>query len=407
MELLRVYALKLIEKGLLDEWHIWDFTRAASDRDYIRENYGPVAYIRPAAGYQKIATVARGKYFKLPFMIKSDFHLAIKAKGQSGFVEYVAGGWANGRSAIRRLDDGEFTTQERSPESEVFAMDTPGIMNSCLENNATINFTDKGEVSVSLDGFNFPDVDYFRKSGEIEIYVRGGFGHSLEMLNTPPGIKRFIGDIGLSAPYFQSFNYYADRYSTYRDDVFLKCDDDIVYLDTEHFSGYVDAIRNNPQYFLISANVVNNGICAYLQQKGGSLPESVGVFESPPGGLYGSLWESGYKASKLHEYFVEQRARIFNLEKEVVEWDARIFINFVGWRGENLRYMNIPQGDDEGMISVQIPKYLNKKIAVYSKFMVGHLSFFPQEYKEDPQKDDPGKIDPKKIIALYRTLLPV
>lgn len=50
MELLRTYALKLLDKGLLDEWHVWDFTRNDKDREYIRKNYGPIQYIRPHGG---------------------------------------------------------------------------------------------------------------------------------------------------------------------------------------------------------------------------------------------------------------------------------------------------------------------------------------------------------------------
>jgi len=188
--------------------------------------------------------------------------------------------------------------------------------------------------------------------------------------------------------------------------VFLKCDDDIIYIDIEQFQGYIDSIKRNPQYLFISANVVNNGICAYLQQKAKSIPEEVGLFESPPGGLYGSLWENGGKATKLHEFFVKQKGKNLPLEKELVEWNERIFINFIGWTGDKLRYMNFPQGDDEGMISVLLPKFLDKKIAVYSNFTVSHLSFFTQEYQEKKSSKDPNKIDPEKMIDLYRQLIP-
>ncbi|NHO35990.1 hypothetical protein GOB85_07625 [Acetobacter sp. LMG 1636] len=195
-------------------------------------------------------------------------------------------------------------------------------------------------------------------------------------------------------PYFQAYDYYAKRCNDFKDDILLKCDDDIVYLDTNGFEGFVDAIRNNPQYFLLSANVINNGICAYLQQKNGGIPETIGTFESPSGGLCGSLWESGEKAFALHQYFVKSGAKAIPLEAPVVEWSERNSINFIGWRGENLKHMNFPQGDDERFMTVTVPRYLKRKTAVYSDFMVAHLSFYAQEMT----------VKPDDVISLYRTL---
>ena len=54
---------------------------------------------------------------------------------------------------------------------------------------------------------------------------------------------------------------------------FLKCDDDIVYLDIDKLGDFVEFRRTNPNYVVVSANVVNNGVCAYFQQEAGSLPE--------------------------------------------------------------------------------------------------------------------------------------
>lgn len=241
---------------------------------------------------------------------------------------------------------------------------------------------------------------------EIDIYIRGGYGYSIELDHEQSKIIQFIGDKEIMAPYFQCYNYYADRYSIFSNDVFLKCDDDIIYMDIEQFKGYIDCIKQNPQYFFISANVINNGICAYLQQKAHSIPEEIGHFESPPNGLYGSLWANGGKATKLHEFFVSQQGKTLSLEKELVEWNERIFINFIGWTGDKLRYMNFPQGDDEGMLAVLLPKNLNKKIAIYSNFTVSHLSFFTQEYQDQNNPEDPNKINPGKIINLYKKLLP-
>lgn len=404
MELLRTYTLKLLDKGLLDEWHIWDFTRNDSDREYICENYGPIQYIRPDAGYQQVSTLQKGQYKKLSFSIKSDFHIVVKSKSQSEFFEYVVGGWVNSRSCVRKVSNEEFAFTDRHSAEELFAKDTPGILNPLRRNTAEVRFEQNGDIKVYCEDLEYPLINI--NSDEVDVYIKGGFANSLELDHEDSKIIRFIGDKEISAPYFQCYNYYADRYSSFTDDVFLKCDDDIIYIDVDQFKGYIDCIKRNPQYFFISANVVNNGICAYLQQKAKSIPEEVDHFECPPNGLYGSLWANGGKATKLHEFFVAQQGKTLPLEQELVEWDARIFINFIGWTGDKLRYMHFPQGDDEGMLAVLLPKFLNKKIAVYSNFTVSHLSFFTQEYQDQSHAKDPNKIDPEKIINLYRKLIP-
>ncbi|MFS2220756.1 hypothetical protein, partial [Commensalibacter sp. A3DC] len=65
----------------------------------------------------------------------------------------------------------------------------------------------------------------------------------------------------------------------------------------------------------------------------------------------------------------------------------RYSINFIAWRGEKLRYMSLPPyADDEFYLTAVIPQYLNKKTAIYSDFMVAHLTFNPQEKTMDVDK---------------------
>lgn len=396
MQLLKTYISRLIDKGYIDEWHVWDFTRSASDRKYIRENYGEIRYIRPNGGYQKIASVKKGEVKRIKFRASSDFHFAFKHQNDTQFTECVAGGWSNSRSAVRKLSSENFDTLERSEDVPLWTKATSGLLNGAVENILEITFSKNGFLRPVVNSLEFPDLD-FHDAGEdyIDLYVRAGWGHSLELLDVNGSYQQFIGDIGEPQPYFQAYQYYAERYTQFRDDIFLKCDDDIVYVDEAGFSGFVEAIQKNRQYFIISGNVVNNGICAYLQQKNGQLPEKLGIFECPPGGVCGSLWESGEKAYQLHEFFVETGGNKIPLESPLVEWSYRNSINFIGWHGEQLRYMYLPKGDDEHMLTVEIPEFLNKKTAIYSDFMVAHLSFFPQE----------KSIKPSEIISLYQKLL--
>ena len=82
--------------------------------------------------------------------------------------------------------------------------------------------------------------------------------------------------------FYSSYHYYNDE--QFKTSLFVKCDDDIVYIDTEQFSSFIDKIKNitpDSKHYMVSANLVNNGVCAYLQQKLGLIPKSLGVFDFP------------------------------------------------------------------------------------------------------------------------------
>jgi hypothetical protein len=49
-------------------------------------------------------------------------------------------------------------------------------------------------------------------------------------------------------------------------------DDDIVYADLEQLPAFLAFRIAHPEYFLVSANVVNNGVCGYFQQQHGAVP---------------------------------------------------------------------------------------------------------------------------------------
>ncbi len=46
--------------------------------------------------------------------------------------------------------------------------------------------------------------------------------------------------------------------------------------------------------------------------------------------------------------------------------------------------MALPQGDDEHALTIGVPTFLERPTAIYSDFMVSHLSFGPQERGWDP-----------------------
>jgi hypothetical protein len=191
------------------------------------------------------------------------------------------------------------------------------------------------------------------------------------------------------APWAAIYHHYVDRSADYADTVFLKCDDDIVYFDLDKLDEFVRFRRNNPDYFLVSANVVNNGVCAYVQQRRGMIPESLIKLEMPPGGSRGALWESGSAAERVHSWFLVNPAHFHTANPEIFISEARLSINFVSWLGADLCHFDTRLADDEHELSLGLPRFLERKTAIYLPFVASHLSFREQ----DSQMDTAGLIE--------------
>ena len=63
--------------------------------------------------------------------------------------------------------------------------------------------------------------------------------------------------------------HYYQHYSKYlqEDQILIKCDDRVVYLDMDTFCAFTENITEDGLYF---PNIVNNDVCAFFQQEEGS-----------------------------------------------------------------------------------------------------------------------------------------
>lgn len=386
MEILNRYIRKAIADGIIDEWHVWDFTRNAEDHAWVTREFGPVRFMGAEVPYQACGSFSQRAAFRIDVDIPRDLHLAILPDAEpDAFYEVVVGGWGNTMSVVRKYPREALQTFDRKNEDARWLRQTPGVLSPGRVNEVTLSVDDAGITTLSANGVpvgRWPDMN---TAGGATVMIRGGWGASLELPGTNAPIRRYIGDPGTTVPYWQAFDYYAKRLKTFEDSLFLKCDDDIVYMELEKLSAFIEFRRAQRNYFIVSANVVNNGVCAYLQQSAGSLPEELGVFEYPPGGFGGTLWQSPDRARELHEFFLRNEARPLPFAGPVVEWGERQSINFIAWLGRDIAHMSMPRGDDELALSVSIPTYLNRPNAIYSGFTVSHLSFGPQERGLDVQ----------------------
>lgn len=380
MEILTQYIHAAMDAGIIDEWHVWDFTRSQEDHAWVTREFGPVRYMGAAAGYQANGSLSPKQPLRMSASITNDLHIGIVPNGGGeDFYELVVGGWSNSHSVLRKLPKSGLENFDRNDVPPIWSRATPGILSPGTENQIVLSVDSEGVPTLHVNNVMIGRWTELDLTAGASIMVRGGWGGNLELGDVRSRIQRFVGNPGESMPYWQAYDYYSRRLKTFSESIFLKCDDDIVYMNLDKLSDFVEFRRNNPKYVIVSANVVNNGVCAYLQQAAGSIPEHVGHFEHPPGGFGGSLWLSAERANQLHDFFLQTADKRLPLPEKVVDWHERQSINFIAWLGRDLIHMALPKGDDERALSVDLPQLLDRPSAIYSDFMVSHLSFGPQE----------------------------
>jgi hypothetical protein len=190
---------------------------------------------------------------------------------------------------------------------------------------------------------------------------------------------------------------YIDAYKSiassdiYRDDdILIKADDDIVYIDIKKFDYYIGRIRDNGLYY---PNVVNNDVMALVQHyhkvHSHIFSESEVVNWQSPEPL-SNWYAKSVKAIGIHALFTEYPKK-FTIELDhEIPWRGRISINMFGAKYSVLKtYLKIFSDndlrDDERYLSFEVYDTLKNlhnishSNYIVPSFVCVHFSFGPQE----------------------------
>jgi hypothetical protein len=395
MQLLTRYVGAAIERGLIDEWHVWDFARNAEDGAWLRERF-PVAQATPndsLAYYQsprRLELRGAQAHLRLRVRATNDVHLGLRRlSGEGPDYEIVLGGWNNSASAIRKFDERDALldvgSRDRRP-APVVVRSTPGVLPEFGFSDVEIEIGEQG-LKARVAGASVLQDSAPISRGAFEVLYRAGFGSNgdwrfAEFAECRE--RRFVVGPEAHFPrdamfYTRAYQYYGANAAEYSDAVILKCDDDIVYFDLDKLEEYISFRRSRDEFFLVSANVVNNGVCAFFQQRSGVIPLDDDAFELPPGGLCGSLWSDGAKAERLHRLFLNRPARFTAASGDPIAWNQRISINFVALLGKDLGIIPDIMFDDEHDLCYGVRKRAKKLNCIFPRFVASHLSFWKQD----------------------------
>lgn len=161
--------------------------------------------------------------------------------------------------------------------------------------------------------------------------------------------------------------------------IYIKIDDDIVWMADDAIRELVRFRIENPAYFLIYANIVNNVLIDRLRQRNGLIDFAPFLIDEK--GHNG--WQDPRSAEAVHWSFLRHHANgEQNRHKCIFEryiWAERELcsINFVCWHGEDMKKLAV-EGDDEEYLSRVAPGILGLLNVVCGSSLVAHFAFQPQ-----------------------------
>lgn len=206
----------------------------------------------------------------------------------------------------------------------------------------------------------------------------------LNLIWQPEGI---INGIYSMAPFY---GYCQDSNTIY-----IKLDDDVIWFDPNFFEEICRFRVANPQYFLVSPLVINNGICNYILQNE-ELANFTHYLSCTP---YDMKDYNGYLAEDLHKWFIEKiKTKTYDqlyCGEHIIAMQ-RFAINAVAWFGHDFKKFNGKlEGDDEEFLTVKYPAKQNLASCFNCNTIVSHFSFSVQrEY-----------LDKTTILSEYENII--
>jgi hypothetical protein len=178
--------------------------------------------------------------------------------------------------------------------------------------------------------------------------------------------------------------------------VYIRLDDDIVYVKPNSLNNLFDFRINNPNYFLVYGNIVNNAILSHLHQKKGTLTNEVkfGYHCADHNG-----WNNPIAAESIHQKFFElnknNQITDFSLNNWILRDYERVSINVISWLGSEFKKFDGKVGvDEEQWLSCDKPKEIQKPNIIFGDCLFVHYAFFTQVQH----------IDNTDILELYKDI---
>jgi hypothetical protein len=167
--------------------------------------------------------------------------------------------------------------------------------------------------------------------------------------------------------------------------IYLRIDDDIVWAEKDFFKKVYKFRVENPKYFLVYGNIVNNAVCDHFCQKNGA-------YDLEPHYGFNSWDENGWrnpilaenKHRKLIENIKNNQLDEYRFSPVVIENYERVSINCICWFGSEFAKFNGAVGhDEEQWLASDKPRELGMPNCILGEAICSHFSFYSQREHMD------------------------
>ena len=122
--------------------------------------------------------------------------------------------------------------------------------------------------------------------------------------------------------WYETYKFYLD----YEFEIFLKIDDDILYMDLNRFDDYINFIRNNKNINITIPNLINHAVSFFYNYKYGLLPKE--ILEKKYLNKNSSLnfyyyYKDGKQAEIIHKYFLNNTFKFINNNIESINLNGQ------------------------------------------------------------------------------------
>jgi len=169
------------------------------------------------------------------------------------------------------------------------------------------------------------------------------------------------------------------RLCSEKDTIYIRLDDDIVWLEPNFFSKMLQFRVDNPSYFMIAPLVINNSLSTYLLQVCEKIKLNKYYSASC---MHPILWKDPHFALQLHEWFFYRYLKTNKYESlycgSYPIAMTRFSINSLCWFGNQIDQIGDVNGDEEEYISVKRPTELGLCNCIVGDVIISHFAFYTQ-----------------------------
>jgi hypothetical protein len=165
--------------------------------------------------------------------------------------------------------------------------------------------------------------------------------------------------------------------------IYLKLDDDIVFIKKESIKKMFEYRLENLDNFLICGNIVNNGVMDHIHQQMGVLPKILGEVNLDAFDKLG-VWTPQF-AEFVHNNFFEKYNKYlldeYNFDTFLLKDYTHFGIQAVSWFGKDFKSFGgmIPKDiHDEQYLSTIRPKEENRPLIILGNNLFCHYAMWPQ-----------------------------